>query len=49
MQINDDEIRKTAMALPVHRRHLLTVGFGGLFGLNLPNLLKADETGPEKA
>ena len=48
MQINDDEIRKTAMALPVHRRHLLTVGFGGLFGLNLPNLLKADETGPEK-
>ena len=43
MTIRDEHLR-TALSLPVHRRHLLTVGFGGLFGLNLPNLLKADDT-----
>lgn len=34
---------RTSLALPVSRRHLLTAGFGGLFGLNLPRLLAADE------
>lgn len=39
---NIDEIARTASNLPIHRRHLLTVGFGGLYGLTLPGLLKAE-------
>ena len=39
---NIDEIVRTASNLPIHRRHLLTVGFGGLYGLTLPGLLKAE-------
>lgn len=41
--LQDEEILRTSLALPVHRRHLITAGFGGLFGLNLPRLLDAEE------
>lgn len=39
-----EELLRTAASLPVYRRHLITAGFGGLFGLNLPQLLKAADS-----
>jgi hypothetical protein len=40
--IQTDEMRRTGLNLPVHRRHLMTIGFGGLYGLTLPRLLRAE-------